>query len=459
MSVVCVCGGGGGGLARESALCGFAISAFGALVIGPRCSTEIAEPGVTGGLGAISHPGVHLLMASNSTRLAELIHAELADLRAIRHDLHAHPELAYQEQRTCGVVKRELDRLGIQYAAGVAGGTGVVAVLPATESGGSSKAVALRADMDALPIEEQTGLPYASKTPGKMHACGHDGHTTMLIGAARVLSKLPRPRPVVLLFQPAEEGGGGAKRLCDDGALNGSLIGTAVERVFGLHGWPDMPLGNVGTRPGPLLASTDEIRCTIRGVQSHAAYPHYSRDTIVAAAHCITALQTVVSRNVGPLEAVVVSIGKIEGGTANNILPESVTFVGTIRALTAQTRELARKRVREVIEGTAAALGCRAELELNEGYPVTFNDAALTGEWFDLARRTFGESRVETVPNPVMGGEDFSYYAQAVPGVFFCLGLRPRDRERIPTLHQPDFDFNDDAMPVGIEMFCRLATA
>ncbi|MGD9690325.1 MAG: M20 family metallopeptidase [Phycisphaerales bacterium] len=396
--------------------------------------------------------------------LARLIHAELAELRAVRHDLHAHPELAYQERRTSGVVRRELDRLGIAYAADLAGGTGVVAHLPATgegaagaKAGAARKAVALRADMDALPIQEQTGLAYRSTTPGVMHACGHDGHTAMLLGAARVLARLPRPRGVTLLFQPAEEGGAGAAKLCEAGALDGTLIGPPVERVFGLHGWPDMTLGHVGTKPGPLLASTDEIRCTIRGVQSHAAYPHYSRDTIVAAAHCITAVQTVVSRNVGPLESVVVSIGRIEGGTANNILPEAVTFTGTIRALTPRTRELAKTRVREVIEGTAAALGCTAELELNDGYPVTFNDPALTARWFDVARAALGGERVESVPTPVMGGEDFSFYAQRVPGVFFCLGLRPAGRATYPTLHQPDFDFNDDAMPVGIEMLCRLA--
>ncbi len=394
------------------------------------------------------------------SRLSTLINDALPDLRTIRRDIHAHPELGYREHRTAGVVTRELDKLagqGVRYKAGLAGGTGVVAWLPASGST-QGKAVGLRADMDALPILEQTGVPYASTTPGLMHACGHDGHTTILIGAARVLANLPeRPNPVVFCFQPAEEGGGGGDRLCKDGAMNGAITGTPIGRMFGLHCWPELGLGQIGTRPGPLLASTDEIRVTIKGVQSHGAYPHYSRDTIVCAAHCITLLQTVVSRNIDPLQACVVTIGKIEGGTATNIIPERTSFIGTIRALTPETRATARQRVRTICEQTAAAMGCTAEVELNEGYPVTFNDPELTNYFFGLARNTLGEAHVETIANPVMGGEDFSFYGQHAPAVFFCLGIKPTDRETYPTVHQPDFDFNDDALPVGVEMFCRLA--
>ncbi len=390
--------------------------------------------------------------------LKELIATELPDLRSIRHDIHAHPELGYTEHRTAGVVKRELDKLGIRHVAGLAGGTGIVAHLPATDPADNTKpSVGLRADMDALPILEQTGLPYASTTPGLMHACGHDGHTTILIGAARVLSKLRRPNPVTLVFQPAEEGGGGADRLCKDGALDG-LLGSKVGRMFGLHCWPEFELGKIGTRPGPLLAATDEIRVTIKGVGSHGAFPHYSRDPIVCAAHCITALQTIVSRNTAPLDAVVVTIGKIDGGTATNVIPLETTFIGTIRTLRPETRAMARQRVREICEFTAKALGCEAVVELNEGYPVTFNDAALTEQWFTVANRTVGQQSVIHVADPVMGGEDFSFYALKVPAVFFCLGIRPRDRAEYPTVHKPDFDFNDDAIGLGVEMFCELAT-
>ena len=399
----------------------------------------------------------------DTARLRALIADEVPALTAIRRDLHAHPELGYEERRTSGVVQRELAALGIRHAAGLAGGTGVVALIEPTDPANRDQpAVGLRADMDCLPITEQTGLPYASATPGLMHACGHDGHTAMLIGAARVLAKLPnRPRPVLLFFQPAEEGGGGADRFCKEGALDGRVLGSRVEKMFGLHGWPDMPLGTVGTRPGPLLASTDEIRVSIHGTQSHGAYPHLSRDTIVCAAHIITALQTVVSRNTGPLESVVVTIGKIEGGTATNIIPEKVAFIGTIRALTPETRAHARTRVREICEGVASALGCRAEVELNEGYPVTHNDPGLTDAFFRIAREGLGAERVQTVPNPTMGGEDFSYYGRKAKAVFFCLGLRKPGAagEKFATLHQPDFDFNDEAIPTGVEMFCRLATA
>ncbi len=389
--------------------------------------------------------------------LRRRIAAELESLRAIRHDLHAHPELGYREVRTSGVVSAELTRLNIAHATGLAGGTGIVATLPATTGASAAPAIGLRADMDALPIHEETGLKYASTTPGLMHACGHDGHTTILLGAARILSAIPRPRPVTLVFQPAEEGGGGAERLCDEGALDGRILGPRVEKMFGLHGWPDLELGKISTRPGPLLASTDEIRIRIVGEQSHAAYPHYSRDPIVAAAHVVVALQSVVSRNTSPLDACVVTLGTIKGGTATNIIPQHVTLSGTIRSLRPEVRQHARQRVREIAEGVAAGMGCRAEVELDEGYPVTYNDPALTERFFEIARSALGADRVPLTPFPTMGGEDFSYYAQRVPAVFFCLGLRPAGAKSYPTLHQPDFDFNDDALSLGVEMMCRAA--
>ncbi len=391
--------------------------------------------------------------------MRQLIAAALPDLRAIRHDLHANPELGFAEQRTSAAIQKELARLGIAFKAGLAKGTGVVAHLPQTQGPASGAAIGLRADIDALPILEQTGLPYASKAPGRMHACGHDGHTTILLGVARVLKDLPRNRPVTLVFQPAEEGGGGGAVLCEEGLIEGKIIGPPIERMFALHGWPDMPLGAIGTRPGPLLASTDELKVTVRGVQSHAAYPHYSKDPIITAAQCIVALQTVVSRSVSPLDSVVVSVCQVNGGTARNVIPDHATFTATLRCLKPQTRTLARQRLTQVVEGTCAAMGCTSEITWEDGYPVTYNDPALTEWFFKLSDAALGSERVVRVPEPTMGGEDFSFYAQRVPSVFFCLGLRPQGVERYPTLHQPDFDFNDDAIPLGVEMFCRLATA
>jgi hypothetical protein len=314
--------------------------------------------------------------------------------------------------------------------------------------------------MDALPIVEATGKTYASCTPGVMHACGHDGHTTILLGLARVLAAMHRPSPVTFIFQPAEEGGGGANVMCQEGCLAGEIgggLGNPVGSVFGLHGWPTVTLGRVGSRPGPLLAATDDVTITIRGTQSHGAYPHFGHDPIVASAHVITALQTIASRNVSPLDAVVVTVGAINAGTANNIIPQEVTFIGTVRTLRPETRAVARERLFAIAEGVAASMGCRAHVQYEEGYPVTHNDAALAASFMETATNVLGAERVELIAEPTMGGEDFSYYGHHVPACFFFLGLKPHEAASYPTLHQPDFDFNDEALPVGIEMMASLA--
>ncbi|CAG1001824.1 amidohydrolase [Phycisphaerales bacterium] len=397
-----------------------------------------------------------------TTPLKKLIAEELPALIRLRHDLHRHPELSMKEERTSRLVQRELAAAGIEFKAGLAGGTGVLGYLPATEPvKGERPTVALRADMDALPIEEQTGKEYSSTCKGVMHACGHDGHTTILLGAARVLAKSKRPRPVTLVFQPAEEGGGGGDLMCREGVLGGKGVGglgEPVGRIYGLHGWPTIEVGKVATRPGPLLASTDDFVVTVNGVQSHGAYPHFGNDPIVASAHIITALQTIASRNVGPLDSVVVTVGQINAGTANNIIPETVTFIGTVRTLNADTRALAKRRFYEIVEGTAHSLGCEAVIDWHEGYPITENEPEATERFFGVARGALGADRVELVESATMGGEDFSYYGRHVPACFFFLGLRPRGAKGYPTLHQPDFDFNDEALPVGIEMMCELAT-
>ncbi|MBC7772741.1 MAG: amidohydrolase [Pyrinomonadaceae bacterium] len=377
----------------------------------------------------------------------------------VRHDLHRHPELGYQEKRTSGVIARELTSMGVKHVTGLARGTGVLAHIPATVGDGEAgDAIALRADMDALPISEQTGLEYSSVHAGVMHACGHDGHTTNLLGVARVLMKVPsRPRSVTLIFQPAEEGGGGGLAMCNDGVLDGRVIGPPVKMVFGLHGWPQLPVGVVATRPGPLLAATDNFIVTIKGTQAHAAYPHFGADPIVAAAHCVTALQTIASRNVSPLDSIVVTVATINGGTARNIIPQHAKFVGTMRTLTPEVRVLGRKRFFQIVQSTATAMGCEAVIDWEEGYPVTSNDPGATQRFFDVARLTLGAEHVLGVSEPSMGGEDFSYYGLRVPACFFVLGVRPADRATYPTLHQPEFDFNDDAMPTGIEVMCKLA--
>ncbi len=392
-------------------------------------------------------------------RVRALIREELAGVVAIRRDLHAHPELAYEERRTSGVVAAELSRLGVRHKTGIAG-TGVIGYIPPTVAD-SRGAVGLRADMDALPILEQTGAAYASTTPGVMHACGHDGHTANLLGVARVLARLERrPRGVLLVFQPAEEGGAGGKKMCEEGVLLGEGrggLGEPVEEMFGLHGWPQYELGVVGSRAGPLLASTDNFTVRVVGEQSHAAYPHLSADPIVAAAHVVTALQTIASRNISPQDSIVVTVAQINAGTASNVIPRELTFIGTMRTIRAETREQGRRRFFEIVERTCAAMACRAEVEWEEGYPVTRNDAGMTEKFFRVAERTLGASRVKPVEQPTMGGEDFSYYGQHVPACFFVLGVCPPGREKYPSLHQPEYDFNDDALTTGMEVMVGLA--
>lgn len=391
--------------------------------------------------------------------LKDLIQDEMAHLIAIRRDLHAHPELMFEEHRTSNVVQRELKSVGVEFAAGLAGGTGVLGALP----GNAESAIGLRADMDALPIEEDTGAPYASTTPGVMHACGHDGHTTILIGAARVLARIaksqPLPRPVSFIFQPAEEGGGGGKRMVEDGCLTGERLGTPVGHMYGLHGWPALPLNQVGSRRGPLLAAADSFKVTVRGRGGHAAFPHFNQDTIVAASQIVSALQTIVSRNTSPLDSLVVSVTQIHGGTTHNILPGEVRLEGTVRTLKKETQLLAKRRIDEISQSIAKALNCEATLEYKDGYPVTLNDANATANFFDIARSALPAATVHDLPEPFMGAEDFSYYCNQVPSCFFILGLLPEGAREMPGLHHPKFDFNDDAITTGVELFCRLALA
>jgi amidohydrolase len=404
------------------------------------------------------------LEARAQERVRDVIQSELSHIVDLRRRLHQTPELQFQESETARMIEQELRALGVEVKTGLCKGTGLIAYLPATDPEGRSRpAVALRADMDALPIVERTGKPWASRTEGVMHACGHDGHMAMLVGAARTLVRLEeRPNPVLLIFQPAEEGGGGADIMCRQGVLKGEGhggLGNPVGRIFGAHGWPSLALGTVGTRPGPIMASVDDFEVTIRGQQAHGAYPHQGRDPILAAAHCIAALQMIASRNVAPLDSVVVTVGQVRGGSANNIIPAEASFIGTVRTLTPENRALARRRFFEIVEHTARAGGCEANIEYVENFPVTVNDPALTSHFVDVARAAAGGARVQTIEAPTMGGEDFSFYGRHVPACFFFLGLRPEGAERVAGLHQPEFDFNDEAIPLGVQLMVALATA
>ncbi len=390
--------------------------------------------------------------------LSNLVQDELPAAVATRHDLHAHPELGYKETRTSEVVQRHLSALGIEFKSGVAGGTGVLGWIPATSDAGSARTVALRADMDALPILENTGVEYQSTTPGVMHACGHDGHTTILMTTASLLKKLPERRNnVLLVFQPAEEGGAGGEKMCIEGALRGALIGRPADAIFGLHGFPNIKVGHVTTRNGPLLAAASQFVVHIKGKGAHAAQPNAGIDPIVIAAHIITALQTIASRSVNPVDSVVVTVGQVIAGVAHNVIPDSAKLSGTLRALNDATNELGKRKIGEISENVAAAFGGSASVEWIGAYPVTFNDPTLTDEFRQVASRVLGSDFVHEEAHPTMGGEDFSFYGREVPASFFFLGLLPDGRESYPNLHSPEFDFNDHAIPTGVRLMCELA--
>ena len=373
----------------------------------------------------------------------------------LRHDLHAHPELGYDEHRTSSVVSDHLTAAGIQHHRGIAE-TGVLGFLPATKA--NARTIALRADMDALPVSEETGLPYSSQNPGRMHACGHDGHTSILVGAARTLSQVPdRPNNILFLFQPAEEGGAGGKRMRDEGALTGEIFGGRAEAVYGLHGHPNHDVGFVSTRIGPLMASAAEFKIIVHGKGAHAAYPHMGVDPILATSHIVVALQSVASRSVDPLDSVVVTVGVIRGGVAHNVIPEEVRLQGTLRTLNDATNDLARERIEEIAANTALAYGATAEVIWGDNpYPVTVNHPTATETFRQIAGSVLGESFVEEEPAPSMVGEDFSYYGAIAPACFFFLGVRPRGESTYPNLHSPRFDFNDDSIETGIRLMVEL---
>src|SRR5262245_61569803 len=374
-------------------------------------------------------------------------HAELTE---IRRDLHAHPELAFTETRTSAKVVEWLKKWGIETHTGLAK-TGVVAVI---KNGSSSRGVGLRADMDCLPIPEQNEFAHKSKNPNRMHACGHDGHTTMLLGAARYLSETRNfDGTVYLIFQPAEEGGGGGQVMVKEGLFDR----IPANEIYALHNWPVMPPGKIAVRAGPMMAATDEVQITVRGKGGHAAVPQLAVDPVVATAHIISALQTIASRNVDPLDAVVVSLCSMQTSQtgAFNVIPESVQLIGTVRSFRPETRDLAQEKVKTIALKTAEALGCTATVEYTRGYPATVNTEREAQFAARVGERIFGKGNVVTDVEPTMGGEDFSYMLQARPGAYVWLGQGGGPGNCF--LHNPKFDFNDEVIPLGAGYLAALA--
>ncbi len=370
-----------------------------------------------------------------------------ADIVAWRHDLHKHPELLYDVHRTAATVAEKLHTFGVDEVVTGIGRTGVVGVIRGRRME-SGKVIGLRADMDALPIAEKTGRPYASTAPGMMHACGHDGHTAMLLGAARYLAETRNfDGTAVVIFQPAEEGAGGGKAMVEDGLMER----WAIQEVYGLHNLPGLPVGQFAMRTGPIMASTDEFTITITGRDGHAARPHMTVDPIVVGAGLVNALQTIVSRNVDPLDAAVVSVTRFHAGNAYNVIPETAEIAGTVRCLSSEVRNLAEKRIREITSAIATAHGASASLYYDRNYPVTRNDARAVEFAAGIAGQVAGAANVATAAPPLLAGEDFAYMLEQRPGAYVFIGNGDS-----AGLHSASYDFNDEIIPLGCSYWARL---
>jgi hippurate hydrolase len=377
-------------------------------------------------------------------KVLERITGYTDDLVAIRRDLHAHPEIGFEEERTSGVVAEKLASWGIEVHRGI-GKTGVVGVL---RGKGAGRRIGLRADMDALPIEEQTNLPYRSKTPGKMHACGHDGHTTMLLGAARYLAETRAfDGTAVFIFQPAEEGLGGARAMIADGLFER----FPCDEVYGLHNNPNGPRGQVATRPGPSMAAADFFDLRITGRGAHGAHPDQSIDPTVVALTLGQAMQTIASRNVDPLKAAVVSITQVHGGAAYNVIPETMQLSGTIRTFDKEVRELCHNRIRELAAGIGNAFGATIDVDIRDIFSVLENSAEHAQAAAEVATELFGAANVDPAATPKMGSEDFADMLHAVPGAYLWIGQTPG-----PAVHNAGYDFDDGIIPIGASLLARL---
>ncbi len=392
-------------------------------------------------------------------KLIDSIVADAAELVALRRDLHAHPELCFEEVRTADIVARELERLGLEVHRGL-GKTGVVGVL---RQGTSPRAVALRADMDALPMTEHNRFDHASRHPGKMHACGHDGHTAMLLAAARHLAAhRDFDGTVVFVFQPAEEGGGGAREMIADGLFER----FPVQAIFGMHNWPGLPAGTLAVCAGPCMASSNEFRITLTGKGAHAALPHLGIDPMPAACQMVQAFQTILTRNVKPLDTAVLSVTMIQAGEATNVIPDHCVIQGTVRTFTVEVLDLIERRMREIAQHTGAAFGVSTEVDFHRNYPPTVNHAAEAAFVRETMQSIVGDDAARTF-EPTMGAEDFSFFLQEKPGAYFFIGngdgghrhaYSPIDHGLGPcTLHNPHYDFNDEVLPLGATLWVRLA--
>lgn len=378
-------------------------------------------------------------------RFAEL----LPEITAWRRDLHENPELMYEVHRTAGLVAQRLRDFGCDEVVEGIGRTGVVGVIHGRATG-SGRVIGLRADMDALPIEEITGLPHASKTPGMMHACGHDGHTAMLLGAARYLSETRNfDGTAVVIFQPAEEGGGGGREMCQEGLM----ARFGIDEVYGLHNWPGLPLGSFAIRPGPFFAATDQFTIVINGRGGHAAKPHDTVDPTVAGAQLVLALQTIASRNADPVDQIVVSVTSFRTGSqAYNVIPRQVELRGTVRTLSDAVRDMAEVRLQQITTNIVAAFGATADLTYARGYPVMVNHDHETRLAAEVARSVTGQDTAEAPL--VMGGEDFAYLLAERPGAYILLG----NGDSAP-VHHPGYDFNDEAIPAGCSWLAGMVEA
>ena len=382
------------------------------------------------------------------------IHNRIADfhddMTAWRRDLHQHPELAFTEHRTSRAIQDKLREFGVDEVVSGIAGTGVVGVIRGRETGPA--AIGLRADIDALPIVEETGLPYASLNPGVMHACGHDGHTTMLLGAARYLAETRNfAGTVYVIFQPAEELGGGGEVMVKEGLFDR----FPMDRVFGMHNWPSEPAGTFNWRIGPTMAAVANLSITVRGKGAHGAQPHNGVDPIVVSGAIVSALQSVVARNVRPTDSAVVTIGEIKGGNAFNVIPSEVTMRGTARWFSPEVGDLIEEAFGRVVRSTAEAYGAQADAVFARTYPALVNDADATAAARRAAEAVVGRDRVVPMDHPTMGGEDFSFMLDEKQGNYIMLGAARTDHD--PLVHNPAYDFNDDILPTGASYWATLA--
>ncbi len=374
--------------------------------------------------------------------------AEMQDeIVAWRRDMHEHPELLYEVHRTAALVADKLRAFGCDEVTTGIGKTGVVGVIRG-RSHASGRVIGLRADMDALPMQEHTGLAHASKVPGMMHACGHDGHTAMLLGAAKYLSETRNfDGTAVVIFQPAEEGGAGGLAMVQDGLMDR----WHIDEVYGMHNMPGIDVDKFALRPGPLLAASDRFDIAIEALGTHAAKPHLGNDPIVIGCQLHQALQTIVARNVNPLEQAVVSMTIFQAGDASNVIAQTARLAGTVRTLKSKVRDLVRQRMQAICDGTALMHGASVRLTYTEGYPVTVNHEAQTAFAAEVARQVVGTDNVDIDVPPTMGGEDFSFMLQARPGAFIFVG-----NGNTAGVHHPAYDFNDEAIPTGVSYWVRL---